>query len=187
MDKTDKIVGLSIILFYFLVGMYFLYTISLWLILLMIVILVFAILLRIYINKKRKLREKIRRKEYLSFLHNRVYEEIKRFEPSKNYENEIGYHAELQGWLKRIFPQSKIEMQIGSARPDIVIDNIAIEVKGPTDARALDTLANKCLRYSVHYESMIIVLFNPTVSKKYYDDITDGIKKHFPNVRVIVK
>ena len=145
-----------------------------------IILIILAIIMGIYFQIKRK-------KKYLSKLENQVYEEIKRFKPSKNYENEIGYHAELQGWLKRIFPQSKIEMQISSARPDIVIDNIAIEVKGPTDAHALDTLTSKCLRYSIHYESMIIVLFNPTVSEKYYDDITDGIKVHFPNVRVIVK
>ncbi|MDG6219260.1 MAG: hypothetical protein QCI00_07450, partial [Candidatus Thermoplasmatota archaeon] len=80
------------------------------------------------------------------------------------------------------------EKQIGSSRPDIIIDKIAIEIKGPTLRRDLDSIANKCLRYNQHFEGpLIVVLFDIIVSDSYYQEWETGIKKTFPNVIIIKK
>ncbi|MEM0230628.1 MAG: hypothetical protein QXW07_01275 [Candidatus Woesearchaeota archaeon] len=118
---------------------------------------------------------------------NQVVEAIKKFQPSRRYENEFGYHIELQGWLKSYFQNAKVELQTGASRPDIVIGDIAIEVKGPTDNQALDTLTTKCLKYSNYYNHLIIVLFQPIFSESNYVEIVSGIRKYFPHVEVIRK
>lgn len=117
----------------------------------------------------------------------KVAESIKNFPPSRRYGNEFAYHTELQGWLKSQFREAKVEIQTGASRPDIVIADIAIEVKGPTDTQALNTLATKCLKYSQYYTHLIIVLFEPRFSESNYSEIVEGIKRYFPNVEVIRK
>jgi len=134
-------------------------------------------------RKERKEAENIMK----TTLFYKVVEATGRFEPSRRYGNEFGYHAELQGWLKSHFPDAKVELQTGSSRPDIVIRDIAIEVKGPTDNQALNTLTTKCLKYSHYYSHLIIVLFEPTFSESNHNEIVNGIKRHFPTVEVIRK
>jgi hypothetical protein len=112
---------------------------------------------------------------------------IMSFKPSRSYNNEFEYQLELQGWLKSRFPYSKIEVQSGSSRPDIVIGDIAIEVKGPTDDKALNTLTTKCLKYTQYYEKVIIVLFEPSFSEANYDEIKRGLEERFPEVHIIRK
>jgi len=93
-----------------------------------------------------------------------VVNAIKNFKPSQNYKFELPYQAELVGWLKHKFPSAVIEKQRGSARPDIVVGGIAIEVKGPTRDKDLVIIADKCLRYSKYFrQGIIIVLFNVSV------------------------
>lgn len=118
---------------------------------------------------------------------NRVHESINDFKPSRKYKNEFGYHTELQGWLKAHFPSAKVEIQTGASRPDIIIDHIAIEVKGPTDSQALNTLTTKCLKYSKYYTNIICVLFEPSFTDKNFKEIKEGIDRTFPNVSIIVK
>lgn len=128
--------------------------------------------------------------KYKESLFSMVIESIKRFEPSTKWSYEEGYHGELISYLKQNYPNAKAEHQTGASRPDIVIDDIAIEVKGPTDRQALDTLTTKCLKYSHHYVHFIIVLFEPKFSEfseTHYNEILGGITKHFPNVVVIRK
>ncbi|NMG82819.1 MAG: hypothetical protein GIS02_01270 [Methanosarcinales archaeon] len=117
----------------------------------------------------------------------KVLESIEDFKPSRRYKNEFGYHTELQGWLKAHFPSAKVEIQTGASRPDIVIDDIAIEVKGPTDSQALNTLTTKCLKYSKYYTNIICVLFDPSFTNKNFQEIQEGIVRTFPNVSIIVK
>ena len=135
----------------------------------------------------QKLISEQRRKDNESSLLNSVVEAIQEFKPSRRYHNEFPYQAELQGWLKSRFPGSKIEIQTGASRPDIVIENIAIEVKGPTDNRALETLTSKCLKYSGYYDTIVMALFEPVFSESNFREIEAGIKRHFPHVRVIRK
>ena len=117
----------------------------------------------------------------------RVSESIENFRPSSRYRNEFGYHTELQGWLKAHFPSAEVEIQTGASRPDIIIDDIAIEVKGPTDSQALNTLTTKCLKYSKYYTNIICVLFDPSFTNKNFQEIQEGIVRTFPNVSIIVK
>jgi hypothetical protein len=117
----------------------------------------------------------------------RVFNSIEDFKPSRKYKNEFGYHTELQGWLKAHFPSAKVEIQTGASRPDIIIDDIAIEVKGPTDSQALNTLTTKCLKYSKYYTNIICVLFEPSFTDKNFQEIQEGIASTFSNVSIIVK
>lgn len=68
-----------------------------------------------------------------------------------------------------------------------MIEEIAIEVKGPTDDQALNTLTAKCLKYSQDFGKLIIVLFRPEFSERNYAEIKERITRVFPNVRVIRK
>ena len=133
------------------------------------------------------LREKDEEERFKETLYQRVIEAIRKFEPSRVYHNEFGYHTELQGALKTQFPNARVEMQTGASRPDIVIEDIAIEVKGPTDNNALNTLTTKCLKYSQYYKKLIIVLFEPQFSEQNMGEIASGIKQYFPNVEIIRK
>lgn len=113
---------------------------------------------------------------------------IKNFKPSQNYKFELPYQAELVGWLKHKFPSAVIEKQRGSARPDIVVGGIAIEVKGPTRDKDLVTIADKCLRYSKYFrQGIIIVLFNVSVNQYRYKDWLEKLTDTFPQVIVIKK
>lgn len=112
---------------------------------------------------------------------------IENFKPSRNYKNEFGYHIELQGYLKGRYAQSMIEVQRGSSRPDIVIDSIAIEVKGPTHSKDLVTIPDKILRYSKYYDHIIVVLFNVSVNKRRYNEWLDGITKHYNSQVTIIR
>jgi hypothetical protein len=113
---------------------------------------------------------------------------IEKFNPSQDYTFELPYQTELVGWLKSRFPEAVIEKQRGSSRPDIVIRGIAIEVKGPTREQDLQTIADKCLRYSIYFkEGIIIVLFNVDVNPHRYKDWSEGLKRTHPQIIVIKK
>lgn len=117
-----------------------------------------------------------------------VANEISKFHPSKQYDFELPYQAELTGFLKSKFPTAVIEKQRGSTRPDIVIGGIAIEVKGPTADRDLVTIADKCLRYSKYFkQGIIVVLFNTNVNPYRYKDWLERLKETHPQVIVIKK
>lgn len=118
-------------------------------------------------------------------LFGRVVESINKFKPSKHTQEE-GYQNELLGYLKHDFPNAKSEVRTGESRPDLVIDDIAIEVKGSTYGNDIDTLTTKCLKYSKYYKNLIIVLFDPHFSPKY-SEVFEGIKKFFPHVSIIEK
>ena len=136
------------------------------------------------VKKWKEEDEKLKEKEEFFY---KVVEVIKKFEPSRKYRNEFGYHTELQGYLKSQFPNSMVEFQTGSSRPDIVIGDIAIEVKGPTTHKELKTIADKIIRYSQHYKNLIIVLFEVNVSARYFQEWVEGIKKNFPFVEIVLK
>jgi hypothetical protein len=111
---------------------------------------------------------------------------IRTFQPRKRYQYEIDYQNELYNWLGRYFPV-QYEVQTGSSRPDLIIKNIAIEIKGPTGNRELDTLTTKFLKYSNHYPYFIIVLFDCNFSDGHFNEISNGIRKFAPHVKIIKK
>jgi len=113
---------------------------------------------------------------------------IREFEPFNKYDNELTYQVELGQFLKSKYNSTKIEKQLGSSRPDIIIGNIAIEVKGPTFTRDLETIASKCMRYPQFFKGgLIVVLFDVQVNHRYYSEWLKGIQKTFPKVIVIKK
>ena len=145
-------------------------------------------------NQKAERERQIQREESLrkeaefkATLFGQVIDTIEKFHPTKAWGNEDSYHKELQGFLRAFFPDTKFEVQTGASRPDIIIENIAIEIKGPTDSAALVTLADKCMRYSHYYENMIIVLFEPNFSEARFNELNKGMERHFPHVKIIVK
>ena len=131
--------------------------------------------------------KKVKEEQYKKLLISRVIDSIINFKPAKQWHNEDSYHKELLGWLKQPFPEILYELQTGGSRPDLVIGKIAIEIKGPTDDNALNTLATKILKYSQYYDHVIIVLFEPSFSERNYHEITRGIEKTYSHVHVIRK
>jgi len=123
--------------------------------------------------------------EYKKSLPYLIQKEIESFKPSRNWGTEEGYQGELQGWIKTKFPNSQVEIQRGRSRPDIVIGEIAIEVKGPTGSNELSSIADKCMRYALHFEHLIIVLFDVRVSHHLYQEWLQALKKQHPKVVVI--
>ncbi|MFH1934299.1 MAG: hypothetical protein ABIN18_22345 [Pseudomonadota bacterium] len=111
---------------------------------------------------------------------------IRKFKPVRRFKSEFPYQLELVGYLKSRFPSADIERQISSSRPDIVIGGVAIEVKGPTFRKDLDSIASKCMRYPQYFKrGLIVVLFNVQITQRYYDDWKKGLKSMFPEVVVI--
>lgn len=109
----------------------------------------------------------------------RLIQDIKDFQPTRKYKDEFPYQIELQGWLKKDYPQSKIETQTGSSRPDIIIDQVAIEIKGPTTTKDLKTIADKLLRYRIYYNHIIVVLFDVQMKDRYYNEWINGINNTY--------
>jgi len=119
---------------------------------------------------------------------NQVWQAIEEFKPAKEkLKHEYNYQLNLHGYLKAKFPSAVIEKPKGSSRPDIVIDDIAIEIKGPTRENELKTIADKCMRYPQHFNNLIIVLFEVEVNQRRYDEWIRGMKRTFPQAIIIRK
>ena len=77
-------------------------------------------------------------------------------------------------------------MTRGSTRPDIVVRGVAIEIKGPTGMKDLQSIADKFMRYQKNFPGgMICVLFNVLVSKQRYNEWLEDIQQIFLKVKVI--
>ncbi len=111
---------------------------------------------------------------------------IREFRPLRNYDQEIFFQDSLASFLKSKFSDTEIEVPRGSTRPDIVVEGIAIEVKGPTYDKDLQTIADKCLRYRQYFpKGMICVLFKVNVNQYRYEDWLRGMKQNYPDVLII--
>lgn len=106
--------------------------------------------------------------------------------PLRRYDKEIYYQDTLASFLRSKFPSTKIEDSRGSTRPDIVVKGIAIEIKGPTYYKDLQTVADKCLRYTQNFPNgMICVLFNVNVNENRYREWLKGVNTYYPDVKVV--
>lgn len=111
---------------------------------------------------------------------------IREFKPAGNGLNEAQFQVQLFQYLKRDFPQAEMESQRGSSRPDIEVNGIAIEIKGPTRDAELQTIADKLLRYPNRFpKGFIIVLFDVSVSSYRYEEWLRSVNEKYPNVEVI--
>lgn len=111
---------------------------------------------------------------------------IESFKQSRNWPNEAGYQADLYNFLKRNFPDAKLEEKTGASRPDITIKNIAIELKGPTTDEGINSLPTKCIKYSKYYRKIIFVLFSPKFSQSNFIEIKKGIEEKFPGLTIFI-
>lgn len=119
-----------------------------------------------------------------------IQKAIQEYKPARRYYQEILYQDTLVAHLTAKLPdrEVKIEKQRGSSRPDIIVDNVAIEIKGPTTQQSIDTIASKCMRYKMHFPGgLIIVLFDVQVNDYYYNEWEAGLKRTHPDVIVIKK
>jgi hypothetical protein len=115
-----------------------------------------------------------------------VEKAVREFRPLRKYDKEIFYQDSLASWLRSKFPDTDIEVSRGSTRPDIVVEGIAIEVKGPTFEKDLQTISDKCMRYRQYFpQGLICVLFSVYVNQHRYNDWEQGMEKTFPDVKII--
>jgi hypothetical protein len=116
---------------------------------------------------------------------NRVAASIRTYQPPK-LRKEFGYQMGLHGFLQNEFRETRVEVQKGHSRPDIVIGDIAIEVKGPTDYKALETISDKAMRYiPKNFKHLIVVLFEPQVNEGRYQEWEEGMRRTFPPVIIL--
>lgn len=113
--------------------------------------------IRKYLKNKKLKEEKI---ENMPIFIRELENKIREFKPSQHYKEEKYYQVELIGFLKNNYPNCKIEEYRDFKRPDIVIDNIAIEIKWPTHMSWLKTLPDKINSYIPTWDYLFIVLFN---------------------------
>jgi len=95
------------------------------------------------------------------------------------------HHDKLYRWLKREFPNAEYEKPIGTIRIDIAIDKIAIELKGPTENKDLDSISKQALTRLNYYDNVIFVLCEPKFTDKHFEEIERAIKRELPKVGVI--
>lgn len=138
---------------------------------------------------KKKLAEDPSLSQVNDGVYQKILEKIDSFKPLlPYYPNELPYQIDLARYLLQYFPSVKIEEQRSSARPDITVDNVAIEVKGPTYEVGLQSIADKCLRYPLYFEKgLIIVLFDIKVTSRMLEDWQKGVRSKFPHVVVRCK
>jgi len=109
-----------------------------------------------------------------------IVNEIHRFNSISKIDlkNEKHFHTQLTQWLRYPFGNNvKYEWQIESSRPDIVIGNTAIEIKGPTKIKDMRSLFDKIIRYQEYWENIIVVLFEVEMSDKRFDDYKGAIER----------
>ncbi len=112
-----------------------------------------------YLKDKRKKIEEKRKENIPDFLL-KLENNIRWFKPLKKYDKEESYHTWLYAYLQHFYPNLEIEKSIEYSRPDIVIDNIAIEIKWPTNMSALKTLPDKINQYLNKWDYLFIVLYD---------------------------
>jgi len=113
---------------------------------------------------------------------------IHEFKPLRQYNEEENYQDNLASFLQSRFPDTDIEIERGSTRPDIVVEGIAIEIKGPTLDIGLISISDKCMRYPQYFHhGLICVLFDVRVYPQRYEDWVRGMKNTYPDVIVIKK
>ena len=144
------------------------------------------ILIIYYFYKKRKEEERKKIEETPKFLLD-LENKIKEFKPLRHYWKEEPYQIELAWYLKNNYKDLDIEQTKNYTRPDIIIDDIAIEIKGPTTMAELKTIPHKIITYLKEWEHLYIVLFNIQItndidkSKEIYNIWKKDILETFEN------
>lgn len=123
----------------------------------------------IYYYLRKKKQEKVLEKlQNTPVFLQELEKNIKWFKPLRKYAKEDSYQIGLYWYLQNHYPDLEIEKTIDYSRPDIVIDDIAIEIKGPTNMVGLKTIPDKINKYIPKWEYLFIVLFDIKIWN--YDD-----------------
>lgn len=116
----------------------------------------------------------------------KIADKIRSYVPKTSSQLEVDYQLLLCGYLQNDYPEIELERQKGSSRPDLVIRDVGIEIKGPTFIGSLQTIADKLLRYPQHFGGgIIIVLFDVQVNNRFYGEWLEGIKMKYSEAIVI--
>lgn len=135
-------------------------------------ILVIIIWLITYYIFKRKKQKEQERTDSMPSLILEIEEKIRKFIPLRYYNEEKMYQIELAWFLKSHYPDLDIEQARDYSRPDIVMWDIAIEIKWPTSMSWLKSLPDKINSYLPKWEYLLIVLFNINI----VDDEVENIR-----------
>ncbi len=125
-----------------------------------------VILFLIYFIYKLYKKRKIKRgyPDFILNLHNKLSE----FTPIRLHKEEKLYQMELAWYLKNNYPNVKIEESRDYSRPDVIIDDIAIEIKWPTTMSWLKTIPDKINAYLPKWDYLFIILFNVQLDNNIY-------------------
>lgn len=141
-----------------------------------------------YENDKDEVLSSISLYPYDKKLVEELVKAIDEYQPVKRFKNEELYHTNLHTYLsEKVSVVVSYEKQRGSSRPDLEVGNIAIEVKGPTDDRATQTIADKMLRYLENYNYIILVLFDVRLTDSRYQDLYNGIIRQYEGQVTIIR
>lgn len=164
----------------------FYFFIIIWVLASLLVIVLIILIFKKYFKKSKIINDNIDNEEL-----NKILAEIKSFKQLRNHSSETQHHMEIAGFLKKTFPDLEIEQTSWNTRPDIVISNVAIEIKWPTTSSWLQTLADKIIRYLKHYEYIIVILFNVEVSREDFlewkTDIIENFSHKWNRIYIIDK
>lgn len=112
---------------------------------------------------------------------------IKKFKASSASLPDAAYRKELHGHLRNSFPEMLFKLHADPSLPSITVSGIAIHVKGRADDGSILALVEKCRAHSLVYPSLILVLFEPSVSDGMFAETVATITKFFENFRVMLK
>jgi len=121
------------------------------------------IFISIWLLIRKKIKEKKienEKKEHIPDFLNKLEEKIKEFKPLRKYQKEELYQTGLVSFLQNNYPDVKIEETRHYSRPDIIIEDIAIEIKWPTNMSSMKTLPDKINSYLPKWNYLFIVLFD---------------------------
>ena len=122
-------------------------------------IIIIAWVLYYYFNQKKKTIEQDRISKIPDFLL-KLEKDIKSYKPYKKFDKEEPYQIWLHWHLQHEYPELEVEKTIDYTRPDIIINDIAIEIKWPTKMSWLSTLPDKINKYLPKRDYLFIVLFD---------------------------
>ena len=117
-------------------------------------------------------------------LFEQVCKAIEKYKLPIHTSNERAIQLALYEYLIKVFPSIKMEQQTPDGdRLDLVIKNIAIEIKAPTINKSLEDLLPKCMKYGKFYNNIIFVLFAREYNESKLDQVKEEIRKKYPEIR----
>jgi hypothetical protein len=116
----------------------------------------------------------------------RVLEEINAYQPPRRFSSEREYQMGLHGALQKTF-RANIEVSGRRGRPDIEIESIAIEIKGPTGPSQINELPQKANDYLQDHEHLILVLYDLQVPSATLEAKLEWMKHYPGRVHCVVR